>query len=165
LFIIDLTDRIYQFCEMKNDIQCPVDFVLINENKARLTAFFVLVLGTVFLVTGLWLIIAFLILDFLLRVNNRGKYSLLAIFSDVAISQLKIKNKPTDRAPKRFAAGVGLLFTTCMLIVTLLHLTILTIIITAVLLFFAFLESFVGFCAGCYAYSLLQKTIKVFNSK
>jgi hypothetical protein len=150
---------------MKNDIQCPVDFVLINENKARLTAFFVLVLGTVFLVTGLWIIVVFLILDFLLRVNNWGKYSLLAILSEVVIRLLKIKNKPTDRAPKRFAAGVGLLFTIGMLLVTLLHLTIITVVVTAVLLFFAFLESFVGFCAGCYVYSLLQKTTKVLNNK
>jgi hypothetical protein len=150
---------------MKNDIQCPVDFVLIKENKARLTAFFVLVLGTVFLVTGLWIIVVFLILDFLLRVNNWGKYSLLAILSEVVIRLLKIKNKPTDRAPKRFAAGVGLLFTIGMLLVTLLHLTIITVVVTAVLLFFAFLESFVGFCAGCYVYSLLQKTTKVLNNK
>jgi hypothetical protein len=96
---------------MENDIQCPVDFVVINENKARITAFFVLVLSTVFLVTGLWVVIVFLVLDFFLRANNWGKYSLLAILSDGVISQLKIRNKSTDRAPKKFAAGVGLLFT------------------------------------------------------
>jgi hypothetical protein len=149
---------------MENDIQCPVDFVLINENKARLTAFFVLVLGTVFLVTGFWGIVAFLVYDFFLRANNWGKYSLLAILSDAVIRQLKIKNKPTDRAPKRFAAGVGLLFTIGILILALLHLTTATVIITIVLLIFAFLESLVGFCAGCYVYSILQKTSKLLKN-
>ena len=142
---------------MKNEIQCPVDFVLMNENKARMTAFFVLILGIVFLVTGLSIIIVFLIADFLLRANNLGKYSLLAILSDAMIKQLKIGNKPTDRAPKRFAAGVGLIFTIGILILILFHLGVPCIIATIVLLVFAFLESFVGFCAGCYVYSLLRK--------
>ncbi|MDB5142357.1 MAG: hypothetical protein JWQ66_1070 [Mucilaginibacter sp.] len=151
---------------MENDIQCPVDFVSINENKARLTAFFVLVLGTVFLITGLWGIgiVAFLVLDFFLRANNWGKYSLLAILSDAVIRQLKIKNKPTDRAPKKFAAGVGLLFTIGILILALLHLTTATVIVTIILLLFAFLESFVGFCAGCYVYSVLQIVSKLLKN-
>ena len=150
---------------MESDIQCPVDFVAINENKARLTAFFVLVLGVVFLVTGLWIIVAFLIIDFFLRANKWGKYSLLAILSDAVVKQLKIKNKPTDRAPKRFAAGVGLLFAIGILILTLLQLSAAAIAVTVVLLVFAFLESFVGFCAGCYVYSMLHKTSKLFKNK
>lgn len=147
------------------EIQCPVDFVSINENKARLTAFFVLTLGTVFLITRLWFLMAFLVLDFLLRANNLGKYSLLAIFSDVFIRQLKIKNKPTDRAPKRFAAGVGLVFAIGILVFTLLHLNTATVLTTIVLLLFAFLESFVGFCAGCFVYSLLQKISNSFKNR
>ena len=147
------------------NIQCPVDFVLINENKARLTALFVFILGVIFLITGLWIIIAFLTLDFFLRVNNWGKYSLLAILSDAVIKQLNIKNKPTDRAPKRFAAGVGLVFTASILILTLLRLDVPTLLITSVLLFFAFLESFLGLCAGCYVYSILQKADKILKNK
>jgi len=147
------------------NVQCPVDFVLMNENKARLTALFVFILGVVFLITGLWIIIAFLILDFFLRANNRGRYSLLAILSDAVIKQLKIKNKLTDRGPKRFVAGVGLIFTVVILVLTLLHLDLPTLLMTVVLLFFAFLESFVGFCAGCYVYSILQKTTNLFKNK
>jgi hypothetical protein len=33
-------------------MDCPVDFITVNENKARLTAFFVLALGIVYLLTG-----------------------------------------------------------------------------------------------------------------
>ena len=142
---------------MKDDLQCPVDNVVINENKARFTAFFVLVLAVIFLFTCLWIIVAFLAVDFFLRVNNLGNYSLLGILSDAIIKQLHIKNKPTDRAPKRFAAGVGLLFTVAILILTLSHLPLYTNIVVSVLLFFAFLESFVGFCAGCYVYTFLKK--------
>jgi hypothetical protein len=150
---------------MENDIQCPVDFVLINENKARLIAFFVLVLSVVFLITGLWIIVVFLIVDFLVRVNNLGQYSLLAILSDAVIKQLKIKYKPTDRAPKRFAAGVGLLFTSCILILTFLDLPVLSIIVATTVAIFGFLESFIGFCAGCYVYSILKKASNLLKSR
>jgi len=149
---------------MKDNLQCPVDFVPMNENKARITALFVLILGTVFLFTKWWIIIAFLVIDFLLRANNQGKYSLLAILSDIIINQFKIKNKPTDRAPKRFAAGVGLVFTIGILILTLLDLNIEVLIVTSVLLLFAFLESFAGFCAGCYVYSALNKLSNTFKN-
>ena len=142
---------------METNIQCPVDLVLINENKARVIAFFVLVLTIVFMATGLWIITAFLVLDFFLRANNLGKYSLLSILSDPVIKQLNIKNKPTDRAPKRCAAGVGLVFASGILVFTLLHLAVLSIIVSAVLAFFALLESVFGLCAGCYVYSLLKK--------
>jgi hypothetical protein len=149
---------------MNDNLQCPVDFVPMNENKARLTAFWVLVLGIIFLLTNWWIIMAFLVIDFLLRANNQGKYSLLAILSDAVINLFKIKNKPTDRAPKRFAAGVGLLFTIGILILALLKQDTAVAIVTSVLLLFAFLESFVSFCAGCYAYSLLNKVGNSFKN-
>ena len=146
-------------------IQCPVDFVSMNENKARLTALFVLALGTGFVFTGVWFIMAFLVVDFMFRANNLGKYSVLAVLSDAVIKQLKIKNKPTDRAPKKFAAGVGLVFTLGILLLTPLHLDTVSLLVTIVLLLFAFLESFIGFCAGCYVYSILRGLSNSFKNR
>jgi Domain of unknown function (DUF4395) len=142
---------------MKNELECPVDYVTINENKARLTAFFVLTLAVIFLFTQLWIIPAFLVIDFFIRVNNWGKYSLLGILSVAIIKQVDIKNKPTDRAPKRFAAGVGLVFSTAILVFLLLNLAVVSIALAIVIVVFAFLESIVGFCAGCYVYTILKK--------
>jgi len=139
-------------------MDCPVDFVSINENKARLTAFFVLVLSVVYSVTGFWLIIAFLLVDFALRSFNLGKYSILGFLSDAIIKQLKIKSKPVDRAPKRFAAMVGLVFTAAILISIFFSQQFVAISLATVLSFFAFLESFFAFCAGCHVYSI-GKTI------
>ena len=134
-------------------MECPVDFIAINENKARLTAFFVFALTIIYLFNGFWLIIAFLLVDFSLRAFNLGKYSLLGFISDAIIKQLKIKNKPVDRAPKRFAAGVGLVFTLAILIAAYFHQSLIVYLLSGVLIFFAFLESFLGFCAGCYVYA------------
>lgn len=134
-------------------MECPVDFVTINENKVRVIAFFVLTLAIVYLFTNTWLIMAFLVLDFTLRVFNLGRFSLLAFLSDAVIKQVKIKAKPVDRAPKRFAAMVGLIFTTGILVSYFLHFLMLANGLTVVMCCFAALESFVGFCAGCYVYS------------
>ncbi|WP_461451929.1 DUF4395 domain-containing protein [Mucilaginibacter sp.] len=134
-------------------MDCPVDFIKINENKARLTAFFVFVLSLVYLKTGFWLIIAFLLVDFVLRATNLGKYSLLGFVSDAVIKQLQIKTKPVDRAPKRFASMAGVVFTASILISFILQLQIVAFSLAALLSFFAFLESFFSFCAGCYVYS------------
>jgi hypothetical protein len=138
-------------------MDCPVDFIKINENKARLTAFFVLVLTLVYLRTGFWLIMAFLVVDFSLRTFNLGKYSLIGFVSDAVIKQLNIKNKPVDRAPKRFAAGVGLVFTAAILAVFLLAVPLAPMILAVVMALFALLESFFGFCAGCYVYDFGKK--------
>jgi len=134
-------------------MDCPVDFVAINENKVRVIAFFVLTLAVTYLFTGMWLIMAFLMLDFLLRAFNWGKFSLLAFLSDAVIKQLKIKAKPVDRAPKRFAAMIGLFFTAGVLFLGLLHFALLANGFTVILCCFATLEAFAGFCAGCYVYS------------
>ena len=138
-------------------LSCPVDFIKINENKARITAFFVLALTLVYIKTGFWLIMAFLLVDFALRAFNLGKYSLLGFVSDAVIKQLSIKDKPVDRAPKRFAAGVGMVFAAAILISSFISLPFAPMALAIVLAFFALLESFFCFCAGCYVYSYGKK--------
>lgn len=138
---------------MKSDLQCPIDFVTINENKARVTAFFVMVLAIAFWMSGLWAIYLFLLVDFALRAFNLGKYSLLAFCADAVIKQLKFKNKPVDRGPKRFAAGVGMVFSVAILVCWPFQQYTIALILNGVLIIFAFLESILGFCAGCYVYT------------
>jgi hypothetical protein len=139
-----------------SNIDCPVDFVTINENQARLTAFQTLVWVIVWIFTGFVAIPACLAVDFLLRATNNGKYSPLNIISGFLVKRLSIPNKPVDRAPKRFAALVGFLFWAAILVLSLLRLAVAAEIVAGVLLIFAFLESFVRFCAGCYVYTLLK---------
>jgi hypothetical protein len=149
---------------MNNQLECPVDFISVNENKVRTVAFFVMSLSAIYLATGLWIIFAFLSIDFFLRANNLGKYSLLALISDALIKQFKIGLKPVDQGPKRFAALIGFIFSLTILILSLTHLYLAANVFTVVLLAFAFLESIVGFCAGCYAYTYINRFKRVFKS-
>ncbi len=143
-----------------NNLDCPVDFVPINENKARLTAFMVMLLTLMFLYNGLRFIVFFLFVDFCMRAFKRGKYSLLSIISDWIIKLLNIKNKPVDKAPKRFAAGMGMSITALMLILLLFKANNAADIFAVIIIVFAFLESVLGFCAGCHVHSIIKNIFK-----
>ena len=129
--------------------------MLVNEHKLRLIALWVFLL----LVLSVWAIrlpiAIFLAADFFLRAFGLGKYSPLAVLSGALVTWLHIANKPIYFAPKRFAARIGFILSLLLIAATLLHLETLALIIISVFGFFAFLESFVGFCAGCTIYSLL----------
>lgn len=145
---------------MASNIECPVDFVSINENKARLTAGLVFILTLIYLFTSLWIIPAFLLIDFFVRGFNFANYSLLGIISDKLASAFSIKQKPTDRAPKRFAAKTGFLFSAAVLVFFAFDLKNIALILAIVIATFALLESAFGFCAGCHVYSFYTKFLK-----
>lgn len=139
-----------------NNLNCPVDFVTINEYQARLIALQIFGFSVLTFTTQNPLIPGLLVIDFLLRVFNAGKFSPLGWVAKTAIQVLSIGEKPVDQAPKRFAAGIGLALAAAMLAAHFIYPalgTVLAIILTV----FSFLESFFGFCAGCHVYTLLGK--------
>jgi hypothetical protein len=142
---------------MNTTVDCPVDFIPVNENKVRLTALWVLLLVTVSFFTMPLLIIAFLAIDFFLRGFDMGKYSPLNKLSAVVVKQFHIANKSIDQAPKRFAAKIGFILSVAVVICLLIEAFNIAFILRIVFAVFAFLESFLGFCAGCYVYSFLKK--------
>jgi hypothetical protein len=142
---------------MNNDLECPVDFVPINENRARMVAFMVLVLAAICFATANSILASILLVDFTLRSFNLNKFSPLAIIASVLIKVLQIKNKPVDRAPKRFAAFIGLSFMVMILLALLTGFINTAKVLLTVLMMFAALESLAGFCAGCYVYTYLKR--------
>jgi hypothetical protein len=126
-----------------------------NESKIRLIAFFVMLLGVLYIVTGTLLIPFFLTIDFSLRSFDLGKYSPVAALSSWFVRVLRFPEKPVYLPPKKFAARIGLIF--CVLI-TILHLIgISTLVPASILVVFAALESLAGFCAGCYVYGWMVR--------
>lgn len=140
----------------KYELQCPVDHVKINENKARLIALVVLVVGISFLLSGFFPLLILLVCDFLLRVTAFSWLSPAAFLADIIIKIFGISEKPVDRAPKRFAAFMGLVFVIAITGFALFSWNVLVLIFSVALCFFAFLESFLAICVGCYVYSFLQ---------
>lgn len=140
-------------------MMCPVDLTTVNENQARITALFVFILTLTYILTGYWLLIAFLTIDFLLRAANLGNFSVLSRASGLLVSLLSIGNKPTDRAPKRFAAIVGSLFTAAIAVLHLFSVVFVPYILADILAVFALLEAVFAFCVGCHVYSLIRSLL------
>src|SRR5882724_5252554 len=108
---------------MKTELECPVDFITVNENKIRLIALKVLILAVIYLFVPNWIIPAFLTVDFFLRGFNFGKYSLLAMLGEKEVQLFGVKAKPIDQAPKRFSAKIGFIFSAAIFIATVLNYT------------------------------------------
>ncbi|GAA4092425.1 DUF4395 domain-containing protein [Mucilaginibacter panaciglaebae] len=142
---------------MANDnLDCPVDFVTVDEHRARLVAFVVLLLAIICFVTLNWGLSLFMLVDFILRALNLNKYSPLSFIAGWLLKASGRKPKPVDRAPKRFAAFVGLVFSLAITIALLTGLFTVARVLLAILMVFAALESLAGFCAGCYVYTYLK---------
>ncbi len=147
-----MAERFFQ-----GNVDCPVDFVSVNENQVRLTALQVFLFSVIYISTGFWPVFAILIPDFILRASALGKFSLLTNSSKLLVKTFHIGNKPVDRAPKRFAASIGAFFSVAITVAHLSGYIKTAYALAAVILLFSFLESFVGFCAGCYVYAFLKK--------
>jgi hypothetical protein len=148
---------------MSLDLECPVDRIPVNQNKIRLIALLVWGLAVTFWFTQSAFIVALLVADFALRAFGLQQYSPLAFVAGIIIKLFKIKNKPTDQAPKRFAARLGFAITLILLAFVFTGMAIVVNAITLMLIFFSFLESFLGICVGCHIYTLGLKLGRVFQ--
>ncbi len=142
---------------MNSEPQCPVEGVLIDERHARVTAGFVAALTLSYLAYGHWLIPLFLAIDFLIRTSKAAKYSLLGAVARTIVEQWRTPARMVDRAPKRFAAGVGAFFASAIVLASCLNWSVAGLLLSGVLVIFAVLEAGFGFCAGCHVYSFLRK--------
>lgn len=152
IFVVYYFSRHYLY--MSNAIPRLED-ARINENKVRLNALWVFTLVTVGIFYFSLPIALFLAADFFLRGFNLGRYSPLAKLSDVAIKLFNIGSKPIYQAPKRFAARIGFVLSILIVASLLVQLTTIALALSIIFSVFAFLESFLGICAGCYVYQFL----------
>jgi len=136
-----------------SNISCPVSAERINENTARTAALIAIVIAS----TGAWLnsYVLFILLaaDFALRSFTNGNASPVRFLAKQIVQLLHIPNKPTDAAPKKFAAGVGFVFCLVIAIFQLAGLTTAAIVTAGVLLLCALLEGAAGICLGCIVYT------------
>ena len=136
---------------------------LFNEVAARLVAIGVLVLSSVVLFllidknNYVLIFLSILIYGFLARVSSGPKISPLALFvTKLIVPRLNFKEKLVPGPPKRFAQGIGLIFSLFTAITFVVNLNSISILLISILILFAALEAFIGFCAGCKVFKLLM---------
>jgi len=127
----------------------------VNEISARLVASMVVVLSVAAIITGEPLLFAALAYGFVARVATGPTLSPMGLLATrVIVPVLGNPNRPVPGPPKRFAQAIGLAFSvTALLLVLVMETAGPAKAVVGVLTIFASLEAFVGFCAGCFAFS------------
>ena len=138
-----------------NKLICPVSTDRVDENRVRITALGVVVLVGLFLITGNFIFPAFLVLDFYIRAFTRLKYSPLSWLAHQIVMLTGTKAIWIDKAPKIFAARVGLLLSVLITAASLTGMVMLSYVLGSTLVLFAFLECGLNFCAGCWIYTYI----------
>ena len=131
---------------------------VVNERAARVIAGGVAALGIAALVTGWHVITALMAVGFLLRVVAGPRMSPLGRLAADHIAPRLGPPIPTAGPPKRFAQGVGLAVTSIAAVAALgFGLVVVPTVLVTILVFFAVLESSIGWCAGCWAFGRLMQ--------
>lgn len=131
----------------------------VNEISARLVAGGVLLMAASAIAFGQPWLLAVLAYGFLARVATGPTLSPLAqLVTKAVVPRLPLSPRYVPGPPKRFAQGIGAAVTVAAVV---LHygfgLTAVAYGLAAVIVFFAALESLLGFCAGCAVFGVLMR--------
>jgi hypothetical protein len=138
---------------------CPISDRYVDENTARLNAFFAFSLILIFFLTPFKWIIFLLSADFLLRRILQGKYSVITQISLLTSGALSLKKIRINAGPKLFAANVGFMLSLMTGILYFAGLPYASFVLAGTLAFFTLLESIFNICAACILYPLVSKYI------
>jgi len=134
---------------------CPISEKQINERIARLSASISFILVAIFLVTLFKPILVFLIIDYIIRGFFDAKYSPIRIAGQFISNSIGIHPRYINAGPKIFAAKIGVVLSTAILLSFHFEFMILGYVIAGILIFFSFLEGIFGFCVACKIYPFL----------
>lgn len=136
-------------------IICPISTEKINEQVTRLNA----IIGISMTLAAFAFEMPFLLLilsaDFFVRGFTRLKFSPISYVSHRLTNALNLGNKPTDKAPKIFAARIGFLLITTITALLMIGQHTPALIFAGVFIFFATLEFALAICVGCLIYTYL----------
>ena len=137
---------------MKTYAICPISDKKINERVARINAAFTVFLLILFGLTGSVFLILFLAFDFLLRATSYSKFSLVGISSRNIVRYLPFDIHLINAGPKIFAARIGLVLSSVIIIASFSGIDWLAFGIAGILGLFSFLEAAFGICVACEIY-------------
>ena len=135
----------------------------VDERVVRLVAAQILLTLIVLLTGWLWLAL-FLAADFALRAFTRI-LSPLAVIAKGLGKAFKLTPKPIFAAPKRFAAGLGFVFSLIIAVCLYAHFYTAAYVTGGILLACATLEAVFNICLGCYVYNWIVAPIVNKNTK
>ena len=146
-----------RFTAMKqfNQLICPVSPERVDENRVRVTALGVILMMGAYFWTGMVIFPALVALDFYIRAFTRLPYSPISWLASLFVKQMGTQPIWIDKAPKIFAARIGLLLTLVTSAAAFLGWSLTAYLAGSTLVVFAFLECGLNFCAGCWLYTFV----------
>lgn len=140
--------------KIKN-LVCPVSIEKIDRNVNRITIFINVILMEFFIFTQNPIFIGIVTIDYFIRATMDIKYSPIRNLSLKIVALLKLTKKPVNLAQKVFASRLGMLCAGAALTLILLGYSTEAIVVAALLLILATLDSVFNFCVGCLIYNYL----------
>jgi hypothetical protein len=136
---------------------CPISGEKGNETVIRITALLVVLITSAAFFFNNPFLLLFLCVDFFLRASKNEQLSVLRWTATYISDTLNLPIRPTDLAPKRFAAWIGFVFSLLLILLNLAEFKLAFYFVSSVLIFCAFLESVFSFCVGCVVYQFIQR--------
>lgn len=131
----------------------------VNEIAARTVAAGVVIMSVATVISGLHWLVLLILYGFLARTASGPRFSPLGrLATEVIVPRLAIKPKMVAGPPKRFAQSIGLAFSLAASIsFFIIGSSFAGNLILSILALFAFMESALGFCAGCKMFAIMMK--------
>lgn len=136
---------------------CPLIFRQVDATVTRINTLFVMLGVMAYLLTGEWIILTLLVIDFLLRLYGFKPFSPIQRTSLAIQQKFSLKEQMEDAGAKRLAAFFGVGFMTALLGFHFAGIVWAVNITAAMYLFCAGLDLFFGFCLACKMYHLAKK--------
>lgn len=141
---------------MQQSASCPISGNKINSLNAQVNALFVSALMLLTLFVSKWFVLI-LVFDFGIKTFFGLPISPLCRLSALINKALKRSPVMTDEAPKRFAAVLGFVFSSLLMVFGLITWIPVAFYLTFVIFAFcAILEGLFKVCLGCYMYTFFQ---------
>ncbi len=140
--------------------RCPVGSERIDESAARINAAIVVAVVVSSVVTQTPWILAYLAVDYLIKLILGFAYSPNCIIAHTVANMLELQRRPVDSAPKRFAAVLACFMSVLALVMaysldSLFWFNVVALLFVGV----ASLDAFAEFCLGCYLFGLLPERV------
>jgi hypothetical protein len=129
----------------------------VNEKAARVVAGVVMLLCVVTLATSWYWLLVPLAYGFVARVLTGPTLSPLGRFATAVVAPRLGPPKPVPGPPKRFAQGMGAVFTLAAGLAALLGSSTVVVVLLAMMVVAAGLESIFAICLGCHVFALLMR--------
>ncbi len=134
---------------------CPISREKVFVNIPRITALLVLSMLTAYLYSNQLVVLVILVVDFFIRGFGKSKYSPIALLANKIHGLFSWANERIiNKAPKIFAARLGFVFTSLILVLSVLGFYGVSYLLSGLVILFASLECLVNFCVGCWVFTL-----------